>query len=119
MAVLVVGVPNFIKARSMRAAAPCINRLRQIESAKAQWALEQSKTTNDLPAWSDLFPYLASSFTNSYWTNGRPVCPEGGAYILGGLESCRRVLLASKTHNTMLCQSDHFNTALEPAPTAP
>jgi hypothetical protein len=81
--VLAVGVPNFIRAHSSRAAAPCINRLRQIDSAKQQWMLEQSKTTNDMPTWSDLFPYLASSFTNSYWTNGRPVCPEGGVYILG------------------------------------
>jgi hypothetical protein len=81
--VLAVGVPNFIRARSSRATAPCINRLRQIESAKEQWALEKSKTTNDVPTWSDLFPYFASSFTNSYWTNGRPVCPEGGVYILG------------------------------------
>ena len=81
--VLAIGVPDFIKARSSRAAAPCLNRLRQIDSAKQQWMLEQSKTTNDSPTWSDLFPYLASSFTNSYWTNGRPVCPEGGVYFLG------------------------------------
>jgi len=81
--ILAVGVPNFIRARSSRAAAPCINRLRQIDAAKQQWMLEQSKTTNDTPIWSDLFPYIAPSFTNSYWTNGRPVCPEGGVYILG------------------------------------
>ena len=97
--VLAVGVPNFIKARSSRAAAPCINRLRQIESAKAQWALEQSKTTNDLPTWSDLFPYIALSFTNSFWTNGGPVCPEGGVYILGRVGELPTCSLGGKDPN--------------------
>jgi hypothetical protein len=83
MVVLAIGIPNFIRAHSSRSAAPCINRLRYIDGAKQQWALEQNKTTNDLPTWSDLFPYLGSSFTNSYWTNGRPICPEGGVYTLG------------------------------------
>ena len=81
--VLAVGVPNFIRARSSRSAAPCINRLRQIDSAKQQWMLDRGKTTNDVPTWDDLYPYIASSFTNSWFTNGRPVCPEGGIYTLG------------------------------------
>jgi hypothetical protein len=81
--VLAISVPNFNKARSSRAAAPCINRLMQIDSAKHQWALEQSKTTNDSPTWAEIYPYLSSRFTNVWYTNGTPVCPEGGVYILG------------------------------------
>lgn len=65
------------------AAAGCINRLRQIDAAKEQWALEQHKTTNDVPTWNDLYPYLSSNFTNNWFTNGIPVCPGGGICTIG------------------------------------
>src|SRR5688572_27037651 len=32
----------------------CINNLKQLEGAKATWALEQRRQTNDVPAWSDI-----------------------------------------------------------------
>jgi len=51
----------------------CVNSLRQLDGAKQQWVLENHKTTNDVPAWQDLLPYLRQ----------KPVCPEGGTYILG------------------------------------
>lgn len=81
--VVVIVIPAYVRTHNISSAAPCINRLRQIEAAKEQWALEQNKTTNDVPTWGDLYAYLAGSFTNSYWTNGRLVCPEGGVYTLG------------------------------------
>jgi hypothetical protein len=77
--VLVVGVPNFIRARSTRAAYPCINNLRIIEAAKNQWMLDRGKTTNDVPTWNDIRPYFPSWLTLS---NGMPVCPDGGTYTL-------------------------------------
>jgi len=73
---------TFIPPRT-RSAAPCVNRLMQINGAKEQWALEYGKSTNDVPTWKDLYPYLSSSFTNSWFTNDKPVCPEGGVYALG------------------------------------
>ena len=36
----------------------CINNLRQIDAAKNQWALENSKTATDVPALNDITPYL-------------------------------------------------------------
>ncbi|MGO8679684.1 MAG: hypothetical protein ACLQU6_02035 [Limisphaerales bacterium] len=81
--ILAIGVPNFIKARSVRSAAPCINRLRQIDGAKNEWALNYNKTSNDVPTWPDLYPFLGRDFTNMWFTNGVPVCPDGGTYILG------------------------------------
>jgi len=80
---VVVVIPAYVRAHSQRSAAPCVNRLMQVEAAKEEWALEHSKTTNDVPTWDDLYPYLWSGFTNSWFTNGRPVCPEGGVYTLG------------------------------------
>jgi len=80
---VVAVIPAYVRAHSQRSAAPCVNRLMQIDAAKEEWALEQKKTTNDVPKWDDLYPYLASSFTNNWFTNGRPVCPEGGTYTIG------------------------------------
>ena len=36
----------------------CINNLRQIDAAKQQWALENSKTDDDIPTALELLPYF-------------------------------------------------------------
>lgn len=54
----------------------CRMQLREIDAAKAEWALAKSKTTNDMPTWDDLRPYLAH--------HGEiPICPSGGTYTRG------------------------------------
>jgi hypothetical protein len=75
--VVAVGIPNFIKTRSS-SLAPCVNNLRIFDSAKQQWMLERGKTTNDVPTWEDVRPYLPDR-----WSNSVPVCPTGGTYTLG------------------------------------
>jgi general secretion pathway protein G len=47
--------------------------LRQIEGAKEQWALEKGKTTNDIPTFADVAPYMKLPI----------VCAEGGTYTVG------------------------------------
>ena len=54
----------------------CLANLKQMEAAKRFWALENHKTTNDIPADTDLFG------KNSY-IRAKPQCPEGGTYRLG------------------------------------
>jgi hypothetical protein len=54
----------------------CIAQLRQIEGAKNTWQLENQKTTNDVPADSDIFG------TNQY-IKIKPTCGLGGVYTLG------------------------------------
>jgi hypothetical protein len=55
-------------------AAVCINNLRLIEAAKAQWALAKQKPTGALLTAADLAPYLK--------TPAPPTCPAGGVYTL-------------------------------------
>jgi hypothetical protein len=83
LVVLAVAIPNFIRARSTSASNFYVNSLRQIEAAKQQWALESSKTTNDVPTWSELLPFLDTGFTNYFLTNGVVVRPKGGIYTIG------------------------------------
>ena len=57
--------------------AACINNLRQIDAAKQQWALENSKTDEAVPVAQDLLPYLKG--------NVFPVCPSGGTYTINAV----------------------------------
>ena len=55
----------------------CINNLRQIDAAKQQWALENSKTDDDLPTAQDLLPYFRDGIF--------PMCPSGGQYTINAM----------------------------------
>ena len=64
-----IAIPNLIKARSTSQAGTCVNNLRQIDSAKSQWALEYNKST-ETPTGGDLQAYMGHSATGSL-----PSCP--------------------------------------------
>jgi hypothetical protein len=68
-----IAIPNFVKAREAAQRNACINNLRQLDAAKAQWALENNKKATDKPSMDDLRPFL----------HGRISCPAGGYYTLG------------------------------------
>jgi hypothetical protein len=71
-----VAIPNLARSRVTTAKDSCINRLRQIDGAKVQWALTNHKLTNDAPTWDD----LRSSFIRTHL----PLeCPDGGVYTIG------------------------------------
>ena len=77
----IIAIPNFIKARSTSAINACINNLRQIDSAKQQWALEYKKTAADVPTWNDIKSFLGRG------DGIIPKCPLDGTYILGALSN--------------------------------
>lgn len=54
----------------------CIAMLKQIEGAKATWAMEFNKNNDDSPNEEDLYG------TNRY-IRMKLECPEGGAYTIG------------------------------------
>jgi prepilin-type N-terminal cleavage/methylation domain-containing protein len=54
----VIAIPNYVRARTNSQTNACINNLRQIDSAKQEWALEQGKTTGDTPLVADIMPYV-------------------------------------------------------------
>jgi len=69
-----IAIPNFVKARQTAQQNACINNLRQIDSAKQQWALETRQATNATPLEADIGPYLGRAGN----TDGMG-CPAGGA----------------------------------------
>jgi prepilin-type N-terminal cleavage/methylation domain-containing protein len=67
-----IAIPNFLKARSTSQQNACINNLRQIDSAKQQWALEKGKGASANVAGTDIQPYLGRGANGSL---NSVVCP--------------------------------------------
>lgn len=74
---MAIAIPNFVKARDTSMQNACINNLRMIDSAKQQWALENGKKGDDVPAEKDLLPYFRD--------HQMPHCIAGGIYIIGAV----------------------------------
>ena len=70
-----IAIPNFVKARTASQRSSCIANLRQINGAKATWALEAKKVNSDSPADTDLFGATA-------YVRQQPACPAGGTYTI-------------------------------------
>src|SRR5258708_23288199 len=60
-----IAIPNFLKARSTSQMNACINNLRQIDSAKQQWALETGQKASATAAAADVQPYLGRGSAGS------------------------------------------------------
>ena len=56
-----IAVPSFIRARQRAQATTTLNELRVIEAAKSQYSLASKKSSETIPLWNDLTPYLISS----------------------------------------------------------
>jgi hypothetical protein len=97
---LVVGARNFIRARATKAGIPrCVRNLRMIDSCKRPWMYDNRKTTNDIPSWEDLRPYFPDWCTNSYFTNGTPICPDDGTYVIGRVDEPPRCSIGGPSHS--------------------
>ncbi len=73
-----IAIPNFVKARTTAQTNACINNMRQIDSAKQQWALEEKKTGTDTPTQDEVGAYIRGGF---------PSCPASGSYTIGNVDT--------------------------------
>ena len=70
-----IAIPNFVKARTASQRNACIANLKQIDGAKATWALEEKKHNVDVPGDADLFGATR-------YIRDKPDCPANGVYTL-------------------------------------
>ncbi len=70
-----IAIPSFVKARSTARQNACINNLRQIDSAKEQWAMVENKNNGDPVDEAGVAAYIKG--------NAIPACPQGGTYTIG------------------------------------
>ena len=75
-----IAIPNFVKARAAAQKATCVMNLRAIEGAKATWALENKKRSDDVPTDEDLFGVAK-------YIMEKPQCPAGGFYSINRMAS--------------------------------
>ena len=86
-----IAIPNFVKARTASQKNACIANLKQIQGAKATWALELKKLDTDTPADADLFGATA-------YIRTKPGCPGSGTYTLGTVATEPSCSLSASGH---------------------
>jgi len=74
-----IAIPNFVRARTTSQKNACINNLRQIDSAKQQWALETKAAAGATPVATDIQPYLGRGSGGSTTT---VICPADSSSSL-------------------------------------
>lgn len=76
---LAIAIPNFLRARETSRAKSCQGNLRQIETAKEQWAMDTKAAATASPTYpGDLVPaYIKAA----------PGCPSDGTYAAGNLQT--------------------------------
>ena len=85
-----IAIPNFIKAREASQKNACIANLKQIDGAKATWALENKKVNSDTPTPTDLFGTTA-------YIRDQPSCPANGTYALQQVDTKPTCTVAGHT----------------------
>ena len=74
---LAIAVPNFIRARESSRAKSCQANLKQIDSAKEQWAMDNRVAAGGAVAG---LATLVPTYVKS-----TPVCPSSGTYTTGNI----------------------------------
>ena len=93
-----IAMPNLVHSRAISQANACINNLRQIDSAKQQWALENKQAVTASPANSSIQPYLSPGSAGGIFP---PICPAHGTYTVGDVgtaPTCSFSTLAVNPH---------------------
>ena len=73
-----IAIPNFIKARTTAQTNACYNNMRQIDSGKQQWAIENKKVGTDTATTASIGEYIRG---------GYPSCPASGTYTPGNVDT--------------------------------
>jgi prepilin-type N-terminal cleavage/methylation domain-containing protein len=67
-------VPGWTRYRNTTCISTCVNNLRQLNSAKIQWAFDEKMNVTASPTMPQLTPYLLGHV--------EPHCPSGGTYTI-------------------------------------
>ena len=93
-----IALPNFIKSRNSARVKACMRNLRVMDGAKAQWALDERKTTTAVPLTTEIAPYLHDQRI--------PECPANGTYRMRSLTRYPACTLSSQGHTLANANGD-------------
>ena len=80
---LAIAVPNFLRSRELSRATTCQANLRQMDTAKEHWGMENGKGSSDTPT----IPEIVTEYMRARYEDQLPSCPSGGAYDLRDLST--------------------------------
>ncbi len=86
-----IAIPNFVKARTASQKSACVANIKQIEGAKATWALENKKVGTDSATDGDLFG-------STLYIRVKPACPAAGTYTIGNVDTKASCSVADHTY---------------------
>lgn len=75
---MAIAVPNFVKARESSRKNSCIANLKQVDSAKEQWAMDNKKDAGATVAMTDLVGA-------TLYLKATPACPSSGTYTVNNI----------------------------------
>lgn len=79
-----IAIPNFIRARASSQGRSCVRNLRQIDSAKQQYAMDNHLSAGStMPALS----VFCGNGSTTYIKGNTPTCPSGGTYTVNNLDT--------------------------------
>jgi len=79
---LAIAIPNFLRARESSRAKSCQGNMRQIETAKEQWAMDNKKAATDTPTAANLVDEYMKGTVDTL-----PGCPSNGTYTIGDMST--------------------------------
>jgi len=85
---LAIAVPNFVRARETSRTRTCVANLRQMDSAKEQYAMEARLAAGAAVTWANLTPD---------YIKREPTCPSSGTYTLGNIGTDPSCSIAAHT----------------------
>ena len=71
---LAIAIPNFVTARNSSRSRACVANLKQIDSAKQQYIMDNKLASTVTPTSANLAPTYIRAF---------PTCPASGSYTIG------------------------------------
>lgn len=78
---LAIAIPNFVRARESSRQKACISNLKQIQSAKEQWAMDNRQPGTATPTAGDLWG------TATDYIKDEPKCPASGTYTINDVST--------------------------------
>lgn len=84
-----IAIANVIKSREKAQLTSIVTNLKNIENAKEQWGLEAKKGVGDIPAVSEIQPYLKAG--------AMPTPSSGESYQINGIGNPATAILPATT----------------------
>lgn len=80
---LAIAVPNFLKSRELSRATTCQANMRQMDTAKEHWGMENSAAATETPTSEE----LVTEYMRARYEDKLPDCPSGGSYEVGDMST--------------------------------